>query len=208
MHKVDDKLTWDEPLGSLQIPLPLRCTAPPRLWAAAATRTILPLVDNKDESLNIRCHQAKVIALEIANEFNVNRSCMEMIYMSPSPYYDAFDEVIDLRHFDLAKHHTAGLSLLEKSGQLLLAHMSPSTPGAKILRWRTQLCGAWLIKIADHTVTSIDKARKAFEMLSTTGAPSARLLFAHPEIRLDLLRGRLPIVSSKPFSLLTHVNSK
>jgi hypothetical protein len=75
-----------------------------------------------------------VIAPEIANEFHVDHSCMEMIYMSPSPYYDAFDEVIDIRRFDLGKHPTACLSLLEKNGQLILAHMSPGTPGAKIPR--------------------------------------------------------------------------
>ena len=57
-----------------------------------------------------------MIASEIANGYQVDRSCMEMIYMSPSPYHDAFDKVIDIRRFDFAKHPTAGLSLLEKNG--------------------------------------------------------------------------------------------
>ena len=127
-----------------------------------------------------------------------------MIYMSPSPYHDAFDKVIDIQHFDFAMHPTAGLSLLEKDGQLILAHMSPSTPGAKIPQWCTRLHGAWLIKIADQTVWTIDDARKTFEKLSASGAPSTHLLFAHPEIRPDISRRGLPIVSSEPFSLLTH----
>jgi hypothetical protein len=50
----------------------------------------------------------------------------------PSPHHDAFDKVIDIRRFDIAKYPTAGLSLLEKNGRLILAHMSPSTPGAKL----------------------------------------------------------------------------
>ena len=58
----------------------------------------------------------KVIASEIASGYHVDQSCMEMIYMSPSLYHDAFDEVIDIQRFDCAKYPTAGLSLLEKNG--------------------------------------------------------------------------------------------
>ena len=57
-----------------------------------------------------------MIALDIANGYQFDCSGMEMIYMSPSPYHDAFNEVINIRRFDLAKHPTAVLSLLEKNG--------------------------------------------------------------------------------------------
>jgi hypothetical protein len=161
-------------------------------------------VDEDKESLPLRCRQAMVIASDIANGYQFDRSGMEMIYTSPSPYHDAFNKVINIQRFDLAKHPTAVLSLLEKNGRLILEHMSPSTPGAKIPRWRTQLHGARLIKIANHTVTSIEDARKAVALLSTTGTTSAHLLFAHPDIRPDISRQGLPIISSEPFSLLTH----
>ena len=82
--------------------------------------------------------------------------------------------------------------------------MTPSTPGAKIPQWRTWLHGAWLIKIADTTVTTLDDARKVFETLSENGATLAHLLFAHPEVHPDVSRRGLLIISSKPFSLLTH----
>jgi hypothetical protein len=204
LPKMDSKATWNVPLRSLQLPLPLQCTAQPRPWAAAAARTFMQSVDEDEESLPLWCHQAMVIVLDIAHGYQFDRSGMEMIYMSPSPYHDAFDEVINIRRFDLAKHHTAVLSLLEKNGRLILEHMYPSTPGAKIPRWRTRLHGAWLIKIANHTVTSIEDARKAVALLSTTGTTSAHLLFAHPDIRPDISRRGIPIVSSEPFSLLTH----
>ncbi len=110
-----------------------------------------------------------MVALEIANEFQVDCSSMDMIYMSPTPYYDTFDEVIDLQRFDLAKHSTVGLSLLEKNEQLILAHMSSGTPSAKIPRWHTWLRGAWLVKIEDHIVTSFDDAQNAFVALSAVG---------------------------------------
>ncbi len=73
-----------------------------------------------------------MIALDIAGTYNVDGSCMAMIYMPPSPYHDAFDEVMDIRRCDFTKYPTASIFLLEKNGQLILAHMSPSTPGAKI----------------------------------------------------------------------------
>ena len=106
--------------------------------------------------------------------------------------------------FPSTKCPTTGMSLLEQNGRLILAHMSPGTPGAKIPQWRTRLRGAWLIKIDDKPVTTIDDARKVFGTLSDNGATSAHLLFAHPEVGPDISRRGLPISSSKPFSLLTH----
>ena len=57
---------------------------------------------------------------------------MVMVYMSPSPYHNAFDEVMDIQKCDLSKYPTAGMSLIEQNGRLILVHMSPGTPGAKI----------------------------------------------------------------------------
>jgi hypothetical protein len=74
---------------------------------------------------------------------------MATIYMSPDPYYKAFEEVIDLRKFDLHKHRTAGLCLAHSNKRLFLGGMAPGTPGAKITHWRAQLKGAWLIKVGD-----------------------------------------------------------
>jgi hypothetical protein len=62
---------------------------------------------------------------------------MAMVYMSPNPYFDAFEQPLDLQKFDYTKHPTAGLSLYKKSERLYLATMSPSTPAEKIPDWRT-----------------------------------------------------------------------
>ena len=75
---------------------------------------------------------------------------MATIYMSPDPYYKAFEEVIDLRKFDLHKHRTAGLCLAHSNKRLFLGGMAPGTPGAKIPRWRSRFKGAWLIKDISH----------------------------------------------------------
>jgi hypothetical protein len=67
---------------------------------------------------------------------------MSTFFMSPDPYFDAFNKVIDLQKFDLSKHRTAGLCLQHLDDCLYLGGMTPSTPGAKIPQWQSQLMGA------------------------------------------------------------------
>ncbi len=102
--------------------------------------------------------------------------------MSPDPYFKAFEEVIDLRKFNLTKHCTAGLCLAHSDGHLYLGGMTPSTPGAKIPRWRTRIRGAWLIQIRPTQVFTIEDAQEAFWELSALAVPPVTLLFSHPEI--------------------------
>ncbi len=134
LPRMEDKLKWEVPVQSLQLPLPLRCTAQPNTVAAAAARTFLPPVEGvRDEDTPpLRRQRAQVIASKITGAYNVDSSCMAMVYMSPSPYHDAFDEDMDIRKCDFSKYPTAGMSLMEKNGRLILAHMSPGTPGAKV----------------------------------------------------------------------------
>jgi hypothetical protein len=70
-------------------------------------------------------------AADIVLELLITKGDLAMIYMSPTPYYDAFEEVLDIRWFDLSKHYTAGLCLAHVNGRLFLGGMAPSTPGAK-----------------------------------------------------------------------------
>ena len=134
LPKTDSKSKWEVPVRSLQLPFPLQCTAQPRPVTAAVACTVIPLVydDEDDDSLTLRCCQAQVIALDIASSYNVDSACMAMLYMSPLPYHDAFDKVVDIQRCDFTKYPMAGMSLMETNGRLILAHMSPSTPGAKI----------------------------------------------------------------------------
>jgi hypothetical protein len=94
-------------------------------------------------------------------EYNITRQDMALIYMSPDPYHEAFEEIMDIRHFDFNHHHTAGLCLAHTDGRLIHGGMAPSTPAAKIPRWRSHLKGAWLIKIGDHTVSIIAQHNKS-----------------------------------------------
>ncbi len=40
----------------------------------------------------------------MVSKYNITWNDMAMIYMSPDPYFEAFEEVIDMTHFDLNKH--------------------------------------------------------------------------------------------------------
>ena len=57
---------------------------------------------------------------------------MAMIYVSPDPYGNAFEEELDRHKFDVTTNRTAGLCFFEKNRHLLLALMAPSTPGARV----------------------------------------------------------------------------
>jgi hypothetical protein len=82
--------------------------------------------------------------------------------------------------------------------------MAPGTPGAKIPCWRSQLKGAWLIKVGNILISSIADAQDAFTMAIALGSPFVTLPFSHPEIRQDISHDGLPIVSSAPFSQQVH----
>ncbi len=183
--------SWKVPPRCRHLPLPLRCTPLPRPIAARAARAM-----TTPSSTPARCHCVSVVALAIANEFRIGQEAMDMIYMSPDPFHDSFDELLDVRRLDLSRHLTAGLSLLEKDGCVFLAQMQPGTPGAKVPRWRTPIRGAWLIKIGSHIIHSITDAHTAFSTIQASGSTHTSLLFAHPEIRPDLSRRGLPMVSS------------
>ncbi len=96
---------------------------------------------------------------------------MVVIYMSPDPYHKAFKEVIDLWHFDFYRHRTVGLCLAHVNGRLILGGIAPSTPVAKIPRWRSRIKGAWLIKICDTAMSSISEAQTAFVALPSLLTP-------------------------------------
>lgn len=82
--------------------------------------------------------------------------------------------------------------------------MAPSTPGARVPRWRTRIRGAWLISINGNTVSSITDAQAIFQQLSDSNSPGCTLLFSHPDITPDISNKGLPIMSPSDFSQFTH----
>jgi hypothetical protein len=181
----------------LYSPLPLRVTdAPPQPNAVAARAA---RVKSKDEQKT-----KKQIAADVVSEYLIGSDDMAMIYVSPDPFATAFEEDLDLRKFDFSGHRTAGLCFFEKDHRLFLASMAPSTPGARVPRWRTRLRGAWLISINGNAVASITDAQAVFQQLSDVNSPGCTLLFSHPEITPDISHKGLPVMSPSDFSQFTH----
>jgi hypothetical protein len=74
----------------------------------------------------------------------------------------------------------------------------------QILRWRSRIKGAWLIKVGDTPVFYLADAQEAFAKASVSGLPSLMLLFSHTEVRQDISHDGLLIISSAQFSQHIH----
>jgi hypothetical protein len=185
-----DVASLKNPPSCLIFPLPLRETAIPRHRTAAAAR--------------VAAIPRSTSASDIVTEFSIGHREIASIYLSPDPFYESFEEEVDLRRFDLTKHRTAGLCLAHYDGRLYLGGIAKSTPCAKIPRWRTRIKGAWLIKVGPHLVLTIQEAQVAFAALSLAGTTTVPLLFSHPIVRQDISHDGLPIVSSAPFTQDIH----
>jgi hypothetical protein len=146
----------------------------------------------------------KDVAAEVVRAYQIGPEDVAMVYISPDAFYGAFEEELDLRKFNFSMHRTAGLNFYEKNQRLYLASMAPSTPGARLPRWRTRLRGAWLIEINGTTIHKLSDAQSVFRHLSDTNARTCVLLFSHPEITPDISNKGLPLMSTSDFSQLTH----
>jgi hypothetical protein len=178
--------------------LPLRISPKPsRSDAAAHTFTrsphsgtcIAPSTDNTTTSLSYG-----VLVTDVAQ-----------VYLSSTPYKDAFEETIDLRKFYFSQHCSAGLSLLQQDSRLILVSMVPSTPGARIIRWCTHLRGAWLLSVNRNPVTTILDIHQTFYELWLRQAAKCILLFAHLEISHGLSNKGIPLLRRNQISQL-HIN--
>jgi hypothetical protein len=81
---------WKCPPLSLHAPLPLRISGAPVSFGARAARVKTPVLIKKD------------IAAAVVREYSIGHEDMATIYLSPDPFYGAFEEELDLRKFDLS----------------------------------------------------------------------------------------------------------
>jgi hypothetical protein len=123
---------------------------------------------------------------------DINQKDMLMIYMSPHPFRDSFEEIFRLRYFDNVKHPTAGLACTERNGRLYLQDIEPSTPATKIRAWRSSIRKAWLIEVDEEEVSSIEDVKRVMARLATNKSPICRLLMAHSELKDGLVESEIP----------------
>ena len=195
---LDKDNVWTPPPRSLYASLPLRVTPLPD--AAHTPHT----VNARAARLQSHATTQKKTAAEVVSDYLINSEDMAMIYVSLDPYATVFKEELDLRKMNLARHPTAGLILFEKDNRILLASMTPGTPGVRIARWQTRIRGAWLIQVDGIPVTSISDAKAVFTRLSCSNSPHCTLQFSHPEVNPDISNKGLPVMSKSDFSQFTH----
>jgi hypothetical protein len=156
------KLKWDPPTSSLHIHLLLRALTEELPCPITACAARAKSMTHKNIAVKIR------------------KQDMALVYMSPNPYHEAFEQTMDLRKFDWSRHPTAGLELYEKDGRVHLAKISPSSPAAKIHEWRSRIQGAWLIQVDKCVGKSIDNVVNVFNKVAADKCDSVTLIFAHP----------------------------
>jgi C-terminal processing protease CtpA/Prc len=114
------------------------------------------------------------------------------VYLSPSAYHEAFEEEIDIRRWTNIDHHTAGLTLIQKDGRLVLASIVKSTPAAKIPRWRTRCRGAWVMEVNGMPVQMTQDVERALKLAKLRGDEKCSITLAHPEIKDGLTAQGIP----------------
>lgn len=142
---------------------------------------------------------------QLAMTYNIHQSVTSQVYMSPTPFHAAFEEILDLRKFDWTRHHSAGLMLLSHSDRVYLGGMSKSTPGSRIPRWISRLKGACLLAVDGVKVKSVEEVHSVFRRLWNDGAKDCILLFAHHEVKNGLTNKGIPLLT-RDFLTLTDAN--
>jgi hypothetical protein len=69
------------------------------------------------------------------------------VYLSPSLYFKAFEEEIDIRTWSPNDRHTAGFVFIQRNDSLILEDILQSTPAARIDKWRSRYCGATVLEV-------------------------------------------------------------
>jgi hypothetical protein len=96
---------WSPPPISHVTLLPLRELSVPRPLTAAAAMTHATDTTLSTRGVTLMAAWIKnVNPLDIVLEFMIGKHNMATVYMSPDPYFEAFEETIELPRFDLATH--------------------------------------------------------------------------------------------------------
>jgi hypothetical protein len=182
---------------ALVTPLPLRLSSPPDVYlhAAAAksqTGTLL-----SDIQLTGPCPSTKQpLDHEMMLRDDISRKDLMMVYLSPHPFRDSFEEEFRLRLYNHQKHPTAGLICSMHNGRLYLQDILPGTPAAKIRAWRSRLKGAWLIKVDDEEVCTTDQISTIMKRLADRKATTCRLLLAHSDLKHGQIETGIPQINA------------
>ena len=107
---------------------------------------------------------------KVVHDFDITSRDLRQVYFSPSPYNAAFEEMLDKKYLlssALSRDSYGGLEFLIMDQRLFLSGIKASSPFAQLVRWRSRLRGAWLIKIDDVPIDSLDAVSRALSTSSS-----------------------------------------
>jgi hypothetical protein len=112
------------------------------------------------------------------------------IELSGDPFGLSFLESIPIS----STHENAGLELKFDTARdrLRLMACTPGTPAARISRWRSRLCFAYIISVNDIDICTMMDFQEAIATLRDTGADVCNIRFTFDEIRNSLSASGLP----------------
>lgn len=185
------------PTKAVIYPIPLRISPQPSfpVYAASAAKTkVVPEDPAQGDLWNIWKENKEEV--------------FRQIYLSPTPYHDAFEERMDIRRWHPTDHPTAGLRLVQENGRVMLINMDKSTPASRIPRWRSRLKGAWLMQVDGMPVHSVSDVQISIKRAKLDGKITCDLLLAHAELRTGLSHDGVPQVSIDQLNTRFFVNKE
>ncbi len=128
----------------------------------------------------------------MVEHYGISHRDLEQVYFSTDCYSHSFEETFTYQGSATILHPTAGLILTEKDGRLFITDIAPSTPCAKIPRWRTRIKNTWLTKIEDTPVSTVTDATSILNQLPLLPTGTCRLLVHSSDIRDGLTNEGIP----------------
>jgi hypothetical protein len=180
------------PFPATTVPFPLRVSVNPSAYSAAAALTAMDVTPVTDASAPL---PSKRLEHDMILDHDITSRDVEMVYLSPSCYDNAFEEELDLRRFNHGTAPTAGLECTISNGKVILSGMTPSTPGAKIRAWRSRLRGARILRVNEYEISSVKDIEDTLLQLSAQGFRKCRLLLAHSILRDGLVETGIPQIN-------------
>ncbi len=129
------------------------------------------------------------------NDYQIQLRDVAQIFMSPSPYNDAFKECINMKRFYPTNLPASGLQFHTIGDCLILGSIAMGSPYSKLKDWHSHLKGAWLIWVDNVNVHTLADINAAFDACLASGSHTCTLLFSHPEVHHGLTNKGIPQVT-------------
>jgi hypothetical protein len=129
------------------------------------------------------------------NDYQIQLWDVAQIFMSPSPYNDAFEKYIDMKRFHPTNLPAGGLQVHTIGDRLILGSITKGSLCSKLKDWCSRLKGAWLIRLDNINVHTLADINVAFNVCLTSGSHTCTLLFFHPEVHHGLTNKGIPQVT-------------